>query len=420
MKNNNIRKIFIIKTGRKHTKIKSIKIKNILCLILILIFADVRISAYAETLENNNVSKNSDINEKVNAKINDRININIATVSKIKKNRVGVVNEKDGAYIYDEKEKLLKDFLYKTKSGNIYYSDKNGKVVGDTFVAVDARTNNNMDIYDTNTHWYYFDNSGKAIKGRSTRINGRKFTFDKYGYIDEKSEGFDILKQEIKLDFSDKKVGDVIYFGRYDYYEDKYAPITFDVLDVKSDKILLSSCYIIDYMDIDKGYKWASSDLRKWLNGIYDEELNFLKDHFNEDELNMIIDTDIYDSGIHTKDKIFILSEDEYKKYHVDKIEKYKTTFPTHKTRSKQIYVDDNHKSPYCLRDNEKDIIKVVDTLGNVALSSDYIDKLTNPFKKNNDDKDDDIDNNEVDSAVDYENKNIYGIRIAMWIKKQK
>ena len=138
----------------------------------------------------------------------------------------------------------------------------------------------------------------------------------------------------------------------------------------------------------------------------------------------MIIDTDIYDSGIYTKDKIFLLSEEEYKKYYVEELEKYKTTFPTYKPRRKQIYVDASHKSPYCLRDNEKNIIKAVDTLGNVALSSDYIDKLTNPFKKINDDKDDDIDNNEADSAVDYENKNvnknIYGIRIAMWIKKQK
>ena len=107
------------------------------------------------------------------------------------------------------------------------------------------------------------------------------------------------------------KVGDVIWFGKYDWR----------VLDVQDDKALIISENIIGdkaYHNTNKSITWEHSTIRKWLNN------KFLNNTFAPEEKKRIVKTKIknnnnphYDTpgGNNTTDKIFLLSIDEYKAY---------------------------------------------------------------------------------------------------------
>lgn len=102
-------------------------------------------------------------------------------------------------------------------------------------------------------------------------------------------------------------------------------PIEWIILAKEKNKALLMTKYVIDckafdFVDIEnldriddsvkKSYKsiaWETCSLRKWLN----EE--FVKNSFTHDEINNILDTTLEDTK--TVDKVFCLSEVEYKKY---------------------------------------------------------------------------------------------------------
>ena len=124
------------------------------------------------------------------------------------------------------------------------------------------------------------------------------------------------------------------YYNRYNAYN-KFETITFGkyeqdaditngkeaiewlVLDVKDNKILLISKYILDckqYYYKDSLVYWENSYIRNWLNS------NFLYSAFDENEITEILDTynvnntNLYTneySGENTLDKVFILSLDE-------------------------------------------------------------------------------------------------------------
>lgn len=102
-------------------------------------------------------------------------------------------------------------------------------------------------------------------------------------------------------------------------------PIEWIILAKEKNKALLMTKYVIDckafdFVDIEnlnriddsvkdnyKNIAWETCSLRKWLN----EE--FVKNSFTHDEIDNILDTTLEDTK--TVDKVFCLSEVEYKKF---------------------------------------------------------------------------------------------------------
>ena len=138
--------------------------------------------------------------------------------------------------------------------------------------------------------------------------------------------------------------GDLIQFGHYEQDNDESngkEPITWRVLEVKSDRLLVMSEMIIDailfnYSGVVQDYiAWEGSDIRDWLNGyisIYkqdplgaDTRPNFYDSAFNATEKELILTTTVLphaghqgdgvDQGKETNDKLFLLSMYEHRKY---------------------------------------------------------------------------------------------------------
>lgn len=117
---------------------------------------------------------------------------------------------------------------------------------------------------------------------------------------------------------------DIIKYGKYEQDHDPTngkEDIEWIVLDIKPNKILLVSKYILDckqYHIKDSLVYWKDSNIRAWLNST------FIFNAFNEDEISNILDTyvindtNIYTnefSGENTIDKVFILSLNEAIQY---------------------------------------------------------------------------------------------------------
>ncbi len=129
--------------------------------------------------------------------------------------------------------------------------------------------------------------------------------------------------QKAKDAVSDKAVGYSISFGTYrkNYDSEEKEPIKWGVLAKEDDRILVISDKLIDVQPYNKDgtdATWETCSLRKWLNG------SFLKSAFNSGEQKLILKTDVpadksyqfdTDPGNDTKDKVFLLSEAEYKQY---------------------------------------------------------------------------------------------------------
>lgn len=114
---------------------------------------------------------------------------------------------------------------------------------------------------------------------------------------------------------------DTVKFGRY--YQGKFGykkkSIDWIVLEKKEDRVLLMSKYILDckfMMGIIDGnrwrdvYTWTNSFGRKWLNS------DFLDIAFNNNEKEKIIEVQLknkYEGK--TNDKVFLLNEEEFRKY---------------------------------------------------------------------------------------------------------
>ena len=92
---------------------------------------------------------------------------------------------------------------------NHYYVDANGAMVKNTWVAVPADEDEDLDV---DYRWYYFGSTGKAYrKSYGKTINGKKYGFDEdgkmlFGYVDENS-------YTIKNDEDDPILGADYYFG---------------------------------------------------------------------------------------------------------------------------------------------------------------------------------------------------------------
>lgn len=110
---------------------------------------------------------------------------------------------------------------------------------------------------------------------------------------------------------------DTVKFGRY--YQGKFGykkkSIDWIVLERKEDRVLLMSKYILDSKAMKEGYwnqiyTWRNSDVRKWLNS------DFYDIAFNNSEKDKIIEVNLknkYEKK--TKDKVFLLNEEEFRNY---------------------------------------------------------------------------------------------------------
>ena len=88
----------------------------------------------------------------------------------------------DGAMVTDY-------FLESYGNGdNSYYFGSNGAMVTNTWVAVDPSVVSNQGDYVPDAYWYYFQGTGKAVKGtsgniRKITIDGKKYAFNENGQM---------------------------------------------------------------------------------------------------------------------------------------------------------------------------------------------------------------------------------------------
>ena len=134
-----------------------------------------------------------------------------------------------------------------------------------------------------------------------------------------------VLEDEEANEFKNLRLGDTVYFGKYEQdgnINNGREKIEWQVLEKKGNKALLISKKILDVQPYNKEYQditWEKCTLRKWLNN------EFIKVAFNAKESKKIQNSKIknnkeYDvkSGKDTKDtkdKVFLLSVDESKKH---------------------------------------------------------------------------------------------------------
>lgn len=122
-------------------------------------------------------------------------------------------------------------------------------------------------------------------------------------------------------------VGDIVKVGHYPQTNsgNDRTPVEWVVLDIdrSNGRALLISRYLLEPMAYSNKYPstWGTSSLRSWLNG------SFLDSAFSYDEQQAIIETTVdnsksqgnstwnADGGKNTKDKLFILSYEEARKY---------------------------------------------------------------------------------------------------------
>ena len=133
------------------------------------------------------------------------------------------------------------------------------------------------------------------------------------------------IKKKPRYFFSNLKIGDIVNFGRYyigtEEDKEKILPIEWKVLDVKSDKALLISRYILDNMRVNERWEptsWKTCTLRKWLN---EDFYIFAFNHIERKEIllteNINCQNEKFIGGNieNTFDKIFLLSTEEFEKY---------------------------------------------------------------------------------------------------------
>ena len=142
-------------------------------------------------------------------------------------------------------------------------------------------------------------------------------------------------------------VGDLVEFGRYpqDENSDIPSPLTWQVLEIKADTVLVISQYVLEqyaYHDWYEHITWEKSNVRSYLNalsGKYNKNDidhtadGFFKNAFGAEEQSRIKEVTNQNpnaperwgstlGGNDTQDKVFLLSYDEALKY-----------FPTNKSR---------------------------------------------------------------------------------------
>ena len=124
--------------------------------------------------------------------------------------------------------------------------------------------------------------------------------------------------------FNTAKVGDYVLFGAYEQDNNVHngkEAIEWLVLEVKEDRVLVVSKYILDCKRYNEDYTsvtWETSTLRKWLND------DFINSAFSDDERVLIPTVTVLadenpnyntDPGNATNDRAFLLSITDVLKY---------------------------------------------------------------------------------------------------------
>lgn len=131
---------------------------------------------------------------------------------------------------------------------------------------------------------------------------------------------------DLLFHFGNVKTGDYITFGSYEQdnnFSNGPEDIEWLVLDKQEDKMLVISRYGLDCQLYNTGYEevtWETSSLRNWLNNSFYERA------FSDGERSMILESVVTadanpreetPAGNDTKDKVFLLSINEAKRYFV-------------------------------------------------------------------------------------------------------
>ncbi len=83
---------------------------------------------------------------------------------------------------------MQRDYFLEDSNENTYYFGTNGAMVTNTWVAIESTRVGNTDDYVPDNYWYYFQASGKAMKGtgekgKKATIDGKKYVFNEYGQM---------------------------------------------------------------------------------------------------------------------------------------------------------------------------------------------------------------------------------------------
>lgn len=131
-------------------------------------------------------------------------------------------------------------------------------------------------------------------------------------------------EEHAKNNIDDYKAGDYITFGSYEQdgnISNGKEDVEWIILDVKGDKALVISKYVLDAQAYNAEYgdtTWETCTLRQWLNN------DFIYSAFSAEEQEKIQTTVVVaedsqrygtDAGNDTQDKIFLLSFSEAEKY---------------------------------------------------------------------------------------------------------
>ena len=87
-----------------------------------------------------------------------------------------------------EDGRMERDYFLEDYNENTYYFGQNGAMVTNTWVAIESSRVENQEDYIPDNYWYYFQASGKAMKGSSSKckktvIDGKKYAFNQYGQM---------------------------------------------------------------------------------------------------------------------------------------------------------------------------------------------------------------------------------------------
>ena len=140
-----------------------------------------------------------------------------------------------------------------------------------------------------------------------------------------------------KTKTSSLKVGDTLNFGSYfqdaDYSSRIKSPVKWVVIEKEDNKVLLLSEKALDCVQFSENNQdtWENSDIRNWLNST------FVDSCFSSRESKQLITN----NGEDTDDKVFLLSETDYKNYLVDKnLQSCHATQYAHKKGARTTGVD--------------------------------------------------------------------------------
>ena len=91
-------------------------------------------------------------------------------------------------YLGEDGQMMRDYFLEEDDNGNTYYFGSNGAMVTNTWVAIEASQVENQGDFVPDNYWYYFQASGKAMKGsnnspKKATIDGKKYLFNANGQM---------------------------------------------------------------------------------------------------------------------------------------------------------------------------------------------------------------------------------------------